>query len=208
MIVESASSFGAFSSVSKDARLGLDHSRKMLSDEDIRWLDQWSPIKTIEHDDITFRIAHGFPSDFFPFGYVLEPPDAFDALRQMEHGNPPMHLCFVGHSHRVALGHSKGGSEPCFEFKHGGELVEQTYDISGAFDGSMFYIINVGTIGQPRRNAPYAFGIFDTKEKTVEIREFAYNIGEAQKAIRDAGYNDRAADRLDPNWDPYEGLYR
>lgn len=59
------------------------------------------------------------------------------------------------------------------------------------------YIINCGSIGQPRDGNPDAgYVIFDTTEQSIEFIRFAYDIDAAASRIRDAGLPKYLADRL------------
>jgi len=59
------------------------------------------------------------------------------------------------------------------------------------------YMINPGSIGQPRDNDPRAaFMLYDSGDSSITFYRVPYNIPVAQKKIRAAGLPDRLADRL------------
>lgn len=59
------------------------------------------------------------------------------------------------------------------------------------------YLINVGSVGQPRDNNPdAAFVTFETRTREVAIHRVDYDVDAAQKGIRDAGLPERFAERL------------
>jgi len=59
------------------------------------------------------------------------------------------------------------------------------------------YMINPGSIGQPRDNDPRAaFMLYDSGDLSITFYRVPYNIPVAQKKIRAAGLPDRLADRL------------
>jgi putative phosphoesterase len=59
------------------------------------------------------------------------------------------------------------------------------------------YLINPGSVGQPRdRNPESAFMILDTEKRTVQFFRVAYDIGGAQAAILKAGLPEILASRL------------
>jgi len=59
------------------------------------------------------------------------------------------------------------------------------------------YMINPGSVGQPRDNDPRAaFMLYDSGEASITFYRVPYNIPVAQKKIRTAGLPDRLADRL------------
>lgn len=59
------------------------------------------------------------------------------------------------------------------------------------------YLINPGSVGQPRDNDPRAaFMLYDQSEASITFYRIPYDIPAAQKKIRAAGLPDRLADRL------------
>ena len=59
------------------------------------------------------------------------------------------------------------------------------------------YIINAGSVGQPRDGNPKAsFAVFDTGKNRVEFYRVDYDIGLAQQRIYDAGLPGVLATRL------------
>ncbi len=61
----------------------------------------------------------------------------------------------------------------------------------------MRYLVNPGSIGQPRDGSPLAsFAIYDSDRKTVSINRVPYAIERTQKRILDAGLPRPLADRL------------
>lgn len=59
------------------------------------------------------------------------------------------------------------------------------------------YMINPGSVGQPRDNDPRAaFMLYDNHEGSITFYRIPYNIPVAQRKIRAAGLPDRLADRL------------
>jgi len=61
----------------------------------------------------------------------------------------------------------------------------------------MQYLVNVGSIGQPRdRNPKAAYAIYDLEEQTITLRRVEYDIEATQKKIRAAGLPFRNALRL------------
>lgn len=59
------------------------------------------------------------------------------------------------------------------------------------------YLLNVGSIGQPRDRDPRAaFGIYDHEAGTVEFRRVDYDVATAQSKIQKAGLPAFLAERL------------
>jgi diadenosine tetraphosphatase ApaH/serine/threonine PP2A family protein phosphatase len=95
-------------------------------------------------------------------------------------------LCFIGHSHVPIIITQKPNRE-CSVHNGLNLKIEEGYK----------YIVNIGSVGQPRDGNPQAsFAIYDPEEKTVQIKRVSYDISTAQKKIIDAGIPKYLADRL------------
>jgi diadenosine tetraphosphatase ApaH/serine/threonine PP2A family protein phosphatase len=92
----------------------------------------------------------------------------------------------VGHSHVPAMW-SLGSSGPDYER---GEI-----DVS--FDAGRRYIVNVGSVGQPRDRDPRAaYALWDVDARRVTIRRVSYDVAGARAKIQAAGLPRFLADRL------------
>jgi diadenosine tetraphosphatase ApaH/serine/threonine PP2A family protein phosphatase len=70
-------------------------------------------------------------------------------------------------------------------------------DATVKLEPGLRYLINPGSVGQPRdRNPDSAFIILDTEKRTVQFFRVAYDIGGAQAAILKAGLPEILASRL------------
>jgi len=97
-------------------------------------------------------------------------------------------LCFVGHTHRPAVW-SLGVSGP--EFRTGGLESEL------ALERGRRYIVNVGSVGQPRDCDPRAaYALWDAGRGTIAIRRVVYDVAAARKKILTGGLPRFLADRL------------
>ncbi|HSD66434.1 MAG TPA: metallophosphoesterase, partial [Vicinamibacteria bacterium] len=98
-------------------------------------------------------------------------------------------LCFFGHSHfPVVFGLSPDAIQtvlttpPPFRFR---------------LQDGVRYLVNPGSIGQPRDGNPQAsFAMFDSESRTVSVYRLPYRIEKAQQKILDAGLPRPLADRL------------
>lgn len=95
-------------------------------------------------------------------------------------------ICFVGHSHRpVRLEQTADGEV--------NDNISDAWDI----DPKNRYIFNGGSLGQPRDGNPKpSFMLYDSKEKTVRVHRFEYDLNTTQKKIRDSGLPLYLAERL------------
>lgn len=94
-------------------------------------------------------------------------------------------VCFIGHSHQP------------FVFEEGKSFLGAGQNhVFLMLDGSR-YIINVGSVGQPRdRNEQLCCHIYDSQKRTVERIRLPYDVGRAQARIRSAGLPEFLARRL------------
>jgi len=153
------------------ARLDGDHSR---------YLRSLSLTTTLEEA----TLVHASPRNPGEWDYLISAEDGFEVF-----GDFQTRLCFVGHSHRPDLW-SLGSSGP----EHAGGLSRG--DAVRLEDGRR-YIINVGSVGQPRDRDPRAaYAIWDRDERTVNIRRVDYDQRRAAEKILAAGLPRVLADRL------------
>jgi predicted phosphodiesterase len=127
-----------------------------------------------------FQIFHGAPQD--EDEYIVTEGDAFEASQFLE-----TQLSFFGHTHL------QGG----FVMHRNG--IRKTPD-GGVFpvtDESMQYLINPGSVGQPRDgDARAGYALYDSDEGTVECRRVEYDHGTTLRKIIKAGLPDVLGRRL------------
>jgi predicted phosphodiesterase len=140
------------------------------------------PAGPIEVDDIV-EICHGSPFD--EDAYIF---DELDAVRALKVQTRP--LCLFGHTHYPITF----------------ELSDESFDTVGAAASSEMhvqlrdrckYLINPGSIGQPRDGDPRAgYAIADTVERRVELYRLKYPVEDAQMKVIKAGLPEVLAQRL------------
>ena len=90
-------------------------------------------------------------------------------------------VCFIGHSH-VPVVYSLNGTlrQEMVKFEQNGK-----------------YIVNVGSVGQPRDRDPRSsVVIYDPEEKTVQYHRLEYDVRTTYNKILDAGLPEFLAERL------------
>ena len=66
-----------------------------------------------------------------------------------------------------------------------------------ALDAGCAYLLNPGSVGQPRDGDPRAaFALYDSGAGMVTYRRVSYDVASAQRKIREAGLPQSLADRL------------
>jgi diadenosine tetraphosphatase ApaH/serine/threonine PP2A family protein phosphatase len=132
--------------------------------------------------------AHGSPLD--EDHYIHSRREAWHPLAES-----PARITFFGHTH--IQGGYQLEEQHCTSLKpnyHGG--VEREV-VTLALDSSHRYLLNPGSVGQPRDNDwRAAFALFDLSSMQLEWHRIPYNVELAQRRIREAGLPERLAARL------------
>lgn len=136
------------------------------------------------------QCVHGSPRD--EDEYVFMPREAYAILAQAA-----VPLIFFGHTHVQGAywiddaNESDGVLEPNYASTKG----KQHFTFPLAKTGK--YLVNPGSIGQPRDGDPRAaFASYDTEAGSVTFHRVPYDIERAQKKIFSAGLPDRLGIRL------------
>ena len=153
---------------SSSARTAVEWTHDILSEED-RALLAALPLSI---DTPSALFVHASPDDPAEFRYLFYDEDAADCYDSFVQP-----ICFVGHTHRQILFSRDGTSLP---LRHGGK-----------------YIMNVGSVGQPRDGDPRAcFVLFDEGKFSADVVRVEYDIQSAGRKIIAAGLPLRLAERL------------
>ncbi len=120
--------------------------------------------------DILF--SHASPFEPEEWNYVISEYDTREAFQAFTEK-----ICFIGHSHIPVI------------FSEHGKVA--------AISRTGRFIVNVGSIGQPRdANPNLSFGIFDTESWSYETMRVGYDVDAAAVKIRKAGLPRALAERL------------
>ncbi len=155
-------------------------TRKVLSYENISFVRSLpkGPVKV--NDELL--ICHGAPQD--EDYYILSERDALFAFSASEE-----RVVFIGHTHIASVFVYYDG------YVEGSMLLGDKGVIK--LHPQARYLINPGSVGQPRdRNPKAAFMIYDEQKSVVRWYRINYPIAAAQKRIINAGLPKVLADRL------------
>ena len=131
--------------------------------------------------------VHASPRRPEEWDYLLSAEDGFEAFPDFA-----TRLCFVGHSHRPGVW-SLGSSGPAHEDLGG----PAWHDHRIPFHDGRRYIVNVGSVGQPRDRDPRAaYVVWDEDERSITLRRVMYDHKAAAAKILRAGLPRALADRL------------
>lgn len=162
-----------------EARKSLLKTMGMMSEEAIDYCARL-PRCRVEYDA---RFVHGFPPDS-PVIYMFQ---ASETQLRLHFRDSEERRCFVGHTHDLEM-LSFDGSRIQLDRLPKGRLQ---------LDPEFKYIINIGSVGQPRdgdNRAKYA--LWDTEADTLEIRFVPYDIAAVTGKILAAGLPPSHANRL------------
>ncbi len=127
-------------------------------------------------------ICHGSPMD--EDIYLFSEQDAWGAFQ----AEPRAHVTFFGHTHVPSLFILHRGGVRGVLLRGDGELK---------LHPRMRYLVNPGSIGQPRdRNPAAAYILYDSKTRVVRWYRVPYAIDQAQSRIRAARLPESLANRL------------
>lgn len=160
------------------ARTAAEWTRKELTAENKAFLLSL-PLKEKYENSVFVHSTPYFPESW---DYVTSSSDAALCFESFS-----AELCFIGHSHIPAV----------FTLQPDHKIISETPEALSLSEGSR-YIINCGSIGQPRdKNPMAAYGIHDSGDKTFQLKRVAYDIQTAQKKILAAGLPEFLAKRLE-----------
>lgn len=160
-----------FNPAAKEAALW---TRGKLTGENKKYL------RSLPEEDVVggFMIVHGAPSD--PDKYILSSHDAAPEFRHLKNRS----LCFFGHTH-VSVVYSLSDG-----------IVSASRERACSIRDGTSYLVNPGSVGQPRDRDPRAsFVIYDDRGQ-AEFRRVEYPVETARKKIIDSGLDRFLGERL------------
>jgi len=159
-----------------NARLALLWTRPQINSAGRDYLNSLPLIAEVSG----VTLVHSSLKDPGRWEYILAPPDARSSFRSL-----PGSICFFGHTHR-----------PLAYREEGGEITAENGPRIELQEGSR-YLVNVGSVGQPRDRDPRAaFGVYDSEGRSVEIIRIEYPVEKAREKILRAGLPSFLASRL------------
>ncbi len=130
-------------------------------------------------EDCVFAHASPLSPMDWEYVYTINQANAiFEEIRER--------FVFIGHTHVPAIIERRG--------ERGARVVRGTL---AAVEPGSRYLVNVGSIGQPRDGiAAASFALLDAQKGTIMIRRVPYDIRSAQDKIRSSGLPESLAERL------------
>jgi predicted phosphodiesterase len=156
------------------ARAAVEWTQEQLTTENLRWLREL-PAGPLTEDGLAF--VHGAVHD--EDEYVFSAEGAIHGLRES-----PAPVTFFGHTHVqggfLLRNDRVEGFRPAIEAGNGSAEL--------TLEPGVRYLINPGSIGQPRDGDPRAgLAVLDSERQTVEFWRVSYDIEAVQKRMEEAG---------------------
>jgi diadenosine tetraphosphatase ApaH/serine/threonine PP2A family protein phosphatase len=159
------------------AKAAADWTKRAISDKDLTLMQSFTVEETVEDS----HLVHASPFEPLEFHYILSPHDARQAFPCLKKS-----LCFFGHTHVPMIFTESKNSLPRQKIGH-----------SFLPDEVGRYLINVGSVGQPRDNDPRAaYVIHDTETGEVEYHRVKYDIRKTQEKMEQARLPELLIERL------------
>jgi predicted phosphodiesterase len=149
------------------AKAAILWTREVLTPESRKFIETLPVTKNIKKENML--LVHSTPKDPEAWHYLLTLWDAEINFHYFTH-----RVCMIGHSHLPFV----------IERVPSGEMI--TYKYEARLGENERYIINAGSVGQPRDRDPRAcYAIFD--DDMLEFVRLEYAIEKTQRKMHDAG---------------------
>ena len=130
----------------------------------------------------SFVIVHGAPT--FHFEYILNVVDAQAAFERVA-----APVTFIGHTHVAEVYFQDDQGRTFHQRLSGGGRIDVATEYR--------YIINPGSVGQPRdRNPQASFAYFDDTAKIIEVRRVTYDVMRVRERMESVHLPVQLGDRL------------
>lgn len=158
-------------------------TREQLRPESREFLENLPATLTV---DKRFLAFHGWVDD--TDSYIMGEKDALRNLALMKTASD-VNLGFFGHTHLPVVYAALGAQ------------ITASVDAVVELNDGVAYLINPGSVGQPRNRDPRAsFVVYDAKKATITRHTVEYDINETARKILEAGLPERLAERLKLGW--------
>jgi predicted phosphodiesterase len=142
------------------ARVAMEWTVEQLSAAEKKYLSKLY----YQHFEADATFVHATPRDPESWGYIMDIEDALDAFNYFS-----SRLCFIGHTHKP------------FVVTDRGQVI---MDSKIFFNESTRYLVNIGSVGQPRDSNPNAgYVLYDSEEQSIEFVRLHYNIARTQEQM-------------------------
>lgn len=161
----------------------ITYSRHQLSSSDLRYLQNMPRVEVLWDK---YLFCHGTPENLHAYILnVFQTKRIFNLIKKCYGG---IHICFFGHTHHQKL---------WIQDQRGKVFSPSTPSDSIFPEPDKLYLINPGSVGQPRQQDSRArYLIFDTDRQQICFKAVPYEIQKTQNKILRAGLPEYLAARL------------
>ncbi|MBS4016567.1 MAG: metallophosphoesterase family protein [Candidatus Latescibacteria bacterium] len=161
------------------AKTAIAWTKQKISKRNLAYLTSLS-LRDVDNDIL---LVHARPDKPETWKYVFTLAQAQEQFAHFQEK-----ICLIGHSHIPIIIEKNEETDKCTV------INKSKVKIKGS---GYRYLINVGSVGQPRDNSPAScFVIYDTKTSYLEIKRLEYNFKLTQEKILKAGLPETLASRL------------
>jgi len=137
----------------------------------------------LTHEEEDMFLVHSSPCDPERFSYVF-PDNEYSVIEAFSHLT--RHVNFIGHTHW-----------PSIMYQEGDRVILHSEATVGVEEDCL-YLVNVGSVGQPRDfDSKSCYAMYDTDKKVISLHRVSYNYRITQKKIRENGLHAFLAERLE-----------
>lgn len=134
------------------------------------------------YEEENLTLVHGSLDAPEEFNYILDLESAANNIKLQK-----TKLCFIGHSHVSGV---------FFKADAGG--IDYTEETQIKLEPNIYYLINAGSIGQPRdRNWRACYCLYDDEKNLLRFKRLEYDVKAASKAILSASIPAFLAQRIE-----------
>lgn len=163
------------------ARSCTNWTYEQLSDQERQWLVSLP----VDAQGSNWLAVHGAPRDprrFLAYVYELTYEENLVHLSEQN-----IRLCFCGHTH-VQFIHARTAGGECQKLGAPKQLT---------LDDSQIFLVNPGSIGQPRdKDTRAAYALWDRTKNSISLHRVSYQVSAVVEKIRKLGLPGRLGDRL------------
>ena len=153
-----------------NARMAGLWTKDVLEEPYLNWLKQLEEHPVLHEEKII--IVHGSLAD--PKEYLMYEDQALSTVQLMSELDAK--ICFNGHTHVPAVFMAKGDNVIR-------QVITQDHKVK-ELNPDFYYIVNPGSVGQPRDgNKKASYTIFDSSRMVLEFFRISYDIAGAQEEI-------------------------
>jgi len=148
----------------------IDWTKSQLSQSSLDYLKKLKTRNNITIEDNKILLAHGSPEPETPFRYVFNPSD----IKLIEPFIMNTDILFIGHTHIPFCYYNRGNGWV--------RMDQREFEINPEYN----YVINVGSVGQPRDGNPRSsYVTFDLINNVINFKRIKYDIDKVHEKFND-----------------------